>query len=980
MFNTVLKTDSTSFEVLYIIAYTQRNLGKYNSALEYFNKAAKTIKQNDKLSAKITIAIGSLFYLSGNYEKAKELYKRGLNYASESRYSTEKIKALLNLGIIFDEEGNIDKARTNFEEASKLASEIGNNELEATCLSEYAVSYTYTNESIKAREKYEKSFQLFQKLKNKKRVAITAVNIGNSYLNISNYNSSIKYYELGLKEAGENVRTKILALRGLGDVYTNQSDYAKAIDYYAKAKILAKQINDVSANAKINIGLGILYYNLEMPRKALEILKESENNLTETENPYLKLEIEQKIGIIYNSIDSISSANSYLKNSANLAKKYGDIYSEILSNTFLTDISIKQGNIQFANILLHRTIKSAIANNYKQLLGLQYLLLSDLSKMKLDEINQIKHITKAKLFAEQSNDFNTLIRANQKLGEIYEQNQKFIEAEKYYQIAIELIDNNFNRLFTKSDVQIKYFSNYYSVYNSLINLYLSNNKFATAFELLEKSKARNTNQNLVNLKLDCSVKSDNLLNKYYDIIWKLNSKLYNDEELNLITNQLKKVKNSIFRSNPALEKYLNNNAGFSINEIQKKLKHDQYFISYFVQNDYLFAFQVSSHGLKTKKINVDINKLYELKRAISPFYNNNITGKEILFNKDLFAFNTDAAQTFYKNFVQPIVSDIPSSSKIIFSLPSEMINIPFEFLVSKVYNNSSQYLYNTKQFLINDFNISYTPSALIWIKLQNNYPLNTQMALLIGDPLFDDNTQTISEIRGINSEIDIKKRDMVNLRLEYSANEIKTISTLLGFYKIYLAKDATETAFKNNVEKASVVHLSTHSFLYKNNPLILFSNNDNQNDGFLEIGEILKLNLNSDMVVLSSCKSGLGQIDKAEGVIGMQKAFFDAGAKNVIVSLWDVDDRYTSIFMKYFYSFLNDGYTKSDALRFAKLKFIKLNSANPYFWSAFTISGNDMPIGRNIKNYDLLIILSGIFFLIAFGFYYLHLKKQKKNY
>ena len=67
-----------------------------------------------------------------------------------------------------------------------------------------------------------------------------------------------------------------------------------------------------------------------MPRKALEILKESENNLTETENPYLKLEIEQKIGIIYNSIDSISSANSYLKNSANLAKKYGDIYSEIL--------------------------------------------------------------------------------------------------------------------------------------------------------------------------------------------------------------------------------------------------------------------------------------------------------------------------------------------------------------------------------------------------------------------------------------------------------------------------------------------------------------------------------------------------------------------------------------------------------------------------------------------------------------------------
>ena len=75
-------------------------------------------------------------------------------------------------------------------------------------------------------------------------------------------------------------------------------------------------------------------------------------------------------------------------------------------------------------------------------------------------------------------------------------------------------------------------------------------------------------------------------------------------------------------------------------------------------------------------------------------------------------------------------------------------------------------------------------------------------------------------------------------------------------------------------------------------------------DGYLESGEILQLKLNSDLVVLSSCRSGLGEIDEAEGVIGMQKAFFEAGAKSVVVSLWDVNDKYTSLFMQSFYKYL----------------------------------------------------------------------------
>jgi CHAT domain-containing protein len=187
-----------------------------------------------------------------------------------------------------------------------------------------------------------------------------------------------------------------------------------------------------------------------------------------------------------------------------------------------------------------------------------------------------------------------------------------------------------------------------------------------------------------------------------------------------------------------------------------------------------------------------------------------------------------------------------------------------------------------------------------------------------------------------------------------------------------LSDDATEHKFKENASQSSIIHLSTHSFLHKNQPLIIFSLDKNKKeDGYLESGEILQLKLNSDLVVLSSCRSGLGEIDEAEGVIGMQKAFFEAGAKSVVVSLWDVNDKYTSLFMQSFYKYISEGYDKSEALRKAKLFFKQNYSSNPYYWSAFVLSGDVSKI-QNVRaaslNYLIFILLGAFVFIFAIYF------------
>jgi CHAT domain-containing protein len=238
-------------------------------------------------------------------------------------------------------------------------------------------------------------------------------------------------------------------------------------------------------------------------------------------------------------------------------------------------------------------------------------------------------------------------------------------------------------------------------------------------------------------------------------------------------------------------------------------------------------------------------------------------------------------------------------------------------------------------------------------------------ALLIGDPVIENNSLIAGReelLRDGNST----ERNINLLPLKYSKDEILKIDNSIGSSSVFLSDEATESAFKKYSSSSSIIHLSTHSFLNDRQPVIFFSNkDDSENDGLLELGEIINLQLNCDLVVLSSCNSGRGIIDKAEGVLGMTKAFLGAGAKSVVVSLWDVNDKYTSVLMSSFYKNLAAGMNKSAALRKAKLEVINTYSPNPYFWAAFTLNGNPDGIKISRAGSYTIYILGSIFLLIS---------------
>ncbi|MEJ6479928.1 CHAT domain-containing protein [Nostoc punctiforme UO1] len=161
----------------------------------------------------------------------------------------------------------------------------------------------------------------------------------------------------------------------------------------------------------------------------------------------------------------------------------------------------------------------------------------------------------------------------------------------------------------------------------------------------------------------------------------------------------------------------------------------------------------------------------------------------------------------------------------------------------------------------------------------------------------------------------------------------------------FTGNQAIKAKMLPKLSQASIIHLATHGLLDDFKELgvpgaiaLAPSGNGELNDGLLTANEILDLKLNADLVVLSACDTGRGEIT-GDGVIGLSRSLITAGTPSVIVSLWSVPDAPTAELMTEFYrNWQERKLDKAQALRQAMLKTME-NHPNPKDWAAFTLIG-----------------------------------------
>ncbi len=197
-----------------------------------------------------------------------------------------------------------------------------------------------------------------------------------------------------------------------------------------------------------------------------------------------------------------------------------------------------------------------------------------------------------------------------------------------------------------------------------------------------------------------------------------------------------------------------------------------------------------------------------------------------------------------------------------------------------------------------------------------------------------------------------KNRDDLT-QLPYSKKEVEDILKLFSS-RNYMANgffhdEASEKNFKDKIINTKFIHLATHGFAADDCPelscLVFSKDNDSMKnrgeDGFLLSGEIFNLDTKADLIVLSACKTGIGEIVKGEGIMALTIGFFYSGIDNIVFTLWNVYDKASGKLMVEMYKEILNGKDYSTALRNAKLKLIKSKTnAFTAFWSGFVLIGN----------------------------------------
>lgn len=359
-----------------------------------------------------------------------------------------------------------------------------------------------------------------------------------------------------------------------------------------------------------------------------------------------------------------------------------------------------------------------------------------------------------------------------------------------------------------------------------------------------------------------------------------------------------------------------NSASPSIAEVQTRLDNKTAILSYFIdeKNSRLYTFVISNRKYKIidNEIPEDFDKL--------------ITGlRNSLFYNEINTY-IHTAEKLSKSIVPHLPGGI---SQLVIIPTGRMGVIPFEALFTRSVKGITEY--GHLPYLLNDYSISYEFSAgLILQKSKSTTTPASPPSILLCAPVEFASNSSLNTLPGTEEEVN----EIAQL---FSEHNLKS--------KTLIKAQADEDQIKSpSIKNYKYLHFATHGIVDEQNPELsrIFLNQGPNEDGNLFSGEIYNLELDADLVALSACETGLGKISKGEGVIGLSRALVYAGAKNIIVSFWNVADASTSQLMREFYTQLlaNNNNNFSSALRASKLKMIKEKSyAAPYYWAPFVILG-----------------------------------------
>jgi CHAT domain-containing protein len=297
------------------------------------------------------------------------------------------------------------------------------------------------------------------------------------------------------------------------------------------------------------------------------------------------------------------------------------------------------------------------------------------------------------------------------------------------------------------------------------------------------------------------------------------------------------------------------------------------------------------------------------------------------------------SEQLYALLLDPVMRSF-HQSRVIVSPDGILYSLPFEALR------------DGNGFVVRSKIVSYTPSATVLWRLRTAPLVESRRSLLAVGAV------DYRMVRGLRKSIEPGSMATVIVRglaelsgsqledLPASRDEVLAIAKIAGpNTELLLGQNATESAFKNQpLSDFRVIHFAAHAAADPQYPdraaLVLGIGSNTTDDGLLQVREIMHLPLNAELVTLSACDTNVGTEEGEAGVVSLEQAFLIAGARAIVASLWNVEDRSTTVLMKAFYTHLAEHEDKALAVAHAKRDILEqYGDASPYYWAAFVMVG-----------------------------------------
>ncbi len=364
-------------------------------------------------------------------------------------------------------------------------------------------------------------------------------------------------------------------------------------------------------------------------------------------------------------------------------------------------------------------------------------------------------------------------------------------------------------------------------------------------------------------------------------------------------------------------------------DVKAMLEPDQMLIEYFVGTHAIYAYLVSPNGYNIVEIPLDFPLVEWVQNLYAGLHNYWLLPTDQQTNQQYDQFNqlyTQHAQALYKKLIQPL-GNLPEKLVII---PDGVLGyLPFEALLMNAPSNPASF--KTHPYLCRKHLICYNYSATLWKEMRDKKHQNTGLLALA--PLFEKRCSNLN-------------------KLWFNIPEAEQIAELFDGKSIAGA-GATRQAFLQQAPNYAILHLATHAVLddrISDYSFLAFAcADDTTGSDKVFIRDLYTQRFPADLVVLSACETGIGQLQRGEGIVSLARGFAFAGAKSIVMSLWEVNDQSASAIMTDFYQALKNGNTKETALRKAKMAYIdnqiEDQMAHPFYWAMFVGMGDMSQIG-----------------------------------